>query len=120
MLRDIKKLRLLMDKKQKRQMAWLVVMMIIAGFLETVSISLVILVVSAVMQPDLLETNALVSDVCEVLHIGSRIQFTVISMIALIVIFIAKDAFLFGNINRSTILSIRISFRRRNVCSGAM
>ncbi len=95
MLRDIKKLRLLMDKKQKRQMAWLVVMMIIAGFLETVSISLVIPVVSAVMQPDLLETNALVSDVCEVLHIGSRIQFTVISMIALIVIFIAKDAFLF-------------------------
>ena len=62
MLRDIKKLRLLMDKKQKRQMAWLVVMMIIAGFLETVSISLVIPVVSAVMQPDLLETNALVSD----------------------------------------------------------
>lgn len=59
MLRDIKKLRLLMDKKQKRQMAWLVVMMIIAGFLETVSISLVILVVSAVMQPDLLRRTRL-------------------------------------------------------------
>lgn len=95
MFRDIKKLRLLMDKKQKYQMAGLVVMMIIAGFLETVSISLVIPVVSAVIQPDILETNALVRSVCETLHIGSRIQFTVLSMAALIVVFVAKDAFLF-------------------------
>lgn len=95
MLRDIKKLRLLMDKKQKRQMAGLVVMMIIAGFLETVSISLVIPVVSAVIQPDVLERNALIRSVCEALHIGGRIRFTVLSMTALIVVFIAKDAFLF-------------------------
>lgn len=95
MLRDIKKLRLLMDKKQKRQMAGLVLMMIVAGLLEMVSISLVIPVVSAVIQPDILETNVLVRTVCSVLHIGSRMQFTVLSMVALIVVFVAKDAFLF-------------------------
>ncbi|MBD5468237.1 MAG: ABC transporter ATP-binding protein [Lachnospiraceae bacterium] len=95
MFRDIKKLRLLMDKKQKRQMAGLVAMMIVAGFLETVSISLVIPVVSAVMQPDVIERNAIIRSVCETLHIGGRIQFTVLSMAALIVVFIAKDAFLF-------------------------
>ncbi len=95
MIRDIKKLRILMDKKQKRQMAGLIVMMIIAGFLETMSISLVIPVVTAVIQPDVLERNAFVRAVCDALHIGSRMGFTVISMIALIVIFIAKDVFLF-------------------------
>lgn len=95
MLRDIKKLRLLMDKKQKRQMAVLVLMMIVAGFLETVSISLVIPVVSAVIQPDVLEKNALIRSVCGTLHIDGRLQFTVLSMAALIVVFVAKDAFLF-------------------------
>lgn len=95
MLKDIKKLRILMDKKQKKQMAALMVMMVIGAFLEMTSITLVIPVVTAVIQPDVLDKYEIVRSVCNLLHINSTLQFTVVSMIALILIFIAKDAFLF-------------------------
>ncbi|MBD5536565.1 MAG: ABC transporter ATP-binding protein [Lachnospiraceae bacterium] len=95
MLKDIKKLRILMDKKQKKQMAALMVMMIIGAFLEMTSITLVIPVVTAVIQPDVLDKYEIVRSVCNLLHINTTLQFTVVSMIALILIFIAKDAFLF-------------------------
>ncbi len=95
MRKDIKKLRILMDKKQKKQMAALMVMMVIGAFLEMTSITLVIPVVTAVIQPDILDKYEIVRSVCNLLHINSTLQFTVVSMIALILIFIAKDAFLF-------------------------
>lgn len=95
MLKDIKKLRILMDKKQKKQMAALMVMMVIGAFLEMTSITLVIPVVTAVIQPDVLEKYEIVRSFCNLLHINTTLQFTVVSMIALILIFIAKDAFLF-------------------------
>ena len=95
MLKDIKKLRILMDKKQKKQMAALMVMMIIGAFLEMTSITLVIPVVTAVIQPDVLDKYEIVRSFCNLLHINTTLQFTVVSMIALILIFIAKDAFLF-------------------------
>ena len=95
MLKDIKKLRILMDKKQKKQMAALMVMMIIGAFLEMTSITLVIPVVTAVIQPDVLDKYEIVRSVCNLLHINTTLQFTIVSMIALILIFIAKDAFLF-------------------------
>ena len=84
-----------MDKKQKKQMAALMVMMVIGAFLEMTSITLVIPVVTAVIQPDVLDKYEIVRSVCNLLHINTTLQFTVVSMIALILIFIAKDAFLF-------------------------
>ena len=95
MLKDIKKLRIFMDNKQKKQMAALMVMMVIGAFLEMTSITLVIPVVTAVIQPDVLDKYEIVRSVCNLLHINTTLQFTVVSMIALILIFIAKDAFLF-------------------------
>lgn len=95
MLKDIKKLRILMDKKQKKQMAALMVMMVIGAFLEMSSITLVIPVVTAVIQPDVLDKYVIVRSVCNLFHIDTTLQFTVVAMIALILIFIAKDAFLF-------------------------
>ncbi len=95
MWKDIKKLRLLMDKKQKHQMGWLVVMMVIGAILETMSISLIIPVVTAIIQPDVLDKYAFVRVVCNLLHISTTLQFTVIAMVALIVMFILKDLFLF-------------------------
>lgn len=95
MLKHLKKLRTIMDKKQKRQMMLLVFMMIIGAILETMSISLIIPVVTAVIQPDILEKNALVQSVCDFLNIKTTMQFTIIAMVALILIFIGKNLFLF-------------------------
>lgn len=95
MFRDLKKLRVLMDKKQKRQMAGLIIMMIIGAILETMSISLIIPVVTAVIQPDVLDKYEIVRTVCSFLHITTNVQFTIVSMVAMILVFVAKDAFLF-------------------------
>lgn len=95
MLRDLKKLRILMDKKQKKQMALLVVMMFVGALLETTSITLIIPVVTAVLQPDILDKYEMVQVICRLLHIEGTTQFTVFAMLAVILVFIAKDAFLF-------------------------
>lgn len=95
MLKDIKRLKYLMDSKQKKQMGMLIVMMVIGAILETMSISLIIPVVTAVIQPDVLEKYGWAATICKVLHISSRTQFTVVSMLALILAFVAKDLFLF-------------------------
>ena len=84
-----------MDKKQKRQMALLVLMMFIGALLETMSISLVIPVVTAVIQPDILNKYAFVQSICDMFHIKTTLQFTIVAMVALILVFIAKDLFLF-------------------------
>lgn len=81
-------------------MAGLVVMMVIGALLETMSISLVIPVVTAVIQPDVLNKYAFVRAACRVLHIRTTLQFTIFAMLALILIFIAKDAFLFWQYRR--------------------
>ena len=84
-----------MDKKQKRQMALLVLMMFIGALLETMSISLVIPVVTAVIQPDILNKYAFVQSICDMFHIKTTLQFTIVAMVALILVFIVKDLFLF-------------------------
>lgn len=84
-----------MNAKQKRQMGGLVVLMLIGAVLETTSISLVIPVISALMQPKKLMEYAPVRWFYEIFHIQSTLQFTVIVMLALIAAFILKNVFLF-------------------------
>ena len=100
MFKDLKKINRLMDKKQKRQMSFLIFLMLIGAFLETMSVSLIIPVVTAVIQPDVLDRYKIVRDVCDALGIKDTITFTVVSMVSLIVVFIAKDAFLFWQYKR--------------------
>lgn len=100
MLKDLKKIAILMDKKQKRQMAGLVVLMLIGAVLETMSVSLIIPVVTAIIQPDVIDRYDFVRDICNTLNITTSKQFAVVSMISLIIVFIAKDAFLFWQYKR--------------------
>ncbi len=95
MFKDLKKLKLLMSKKQKRQMGVLVFMMFIGAILETMSVSLIIPVVSAIMQPDVLTGDGLLAKIAGFLHLTDRTTFTVVAMLSLVVVFILKDIFLF-------------------------
>lgn len=94
-MKIVKKLRKLMNAKQKKQMGGLIVLMLIGALLETASISLVIPVISALMQPKELMVYAPVRWFCDLFHIQSTLQFTVIVMLALIAAFILKNVFLF-------------------------
>lgn len=95
MLNIIKKLNVMLDKKQKGQMCGLLVMMLISAILETTSISLVIPVVSVVMDPNAVENDKYVSMIYNALGFSSYRVFTVTVMLSLIIAFVVKNLFLF-------------------------
>ena len=95
MVSIFKKMNKLLDGKQKRKMILIVFLMLIGGVLESLSISVVIPVVSVLLDPKAIETNALLATIYKGLHLSSVTQFTVVMMLALVGAFILKNLFLF-------------------------
>lgn len=94
-MKILKKINLLLDGKQKRKMVILLFGMLIGAVLETASISLIIPVVSLVISPDAIATNAYMSWLYQAMGLTDKNQLTVIVMLALIVAFVLKNLFLF-------------------------
>lgn len=90
----IKKFGLLLEKRQKNRIVILFVLMLIGAFLEVLGVSLMLPLVSAIMQPDIIETNQLARWVCNLLNLHSHRTFAVICIIALIFVYVVKDLFL--------------------------
>lgn len=95
MIKILKKLRILLDKKQKRTMGWLVLMMFVAAALETASIALVLSVMTLIVTPNAVETNEIVGKVYNFFGFTSEIRFIVFVMILLMLAFILKNVYLF-------------------------
>lgn len=93
------KLMKLMNRKQKRQMGVLLVLMLIGAILEALSIGLVLPVVSVILTPGAMEKYgekyAIVGKFYEIFHITTTKQLMVIVMAALILAFVFKNLFLF-------------------------
>ncbi len=94
-----KKLMKLMNKKQKRQMGGLLILMLIGAILEALSIGLVIPVVSMILTPGAMEKYGqkyeIIGKCYEIFHITTEKQLTVIVMFALVLAFVFKNIFLF-------------------------
>lgn len=84
----------LFSARQKRQLVILFFLMLFGAFLEILGVSLIVPLVSVVMQEDIMETNQLVGNICKLLHIQSNRDFLVCCVVLLIVIFIFKDLYL--------------------------
>ncbi len=95
MKRVLKKLKILLDRKQKTIMLGIIFLMIISAFLQTAGVGLLVEVVNVVIDPDILEKNELIAKIYDVLGCTSFRQFSLISMITLIVIYVIKNLFLF-------------------------
>lgn len=95
MLKIIKKMNLLLDKKQKRFMVVLVFMMLIGAMLETASISIVIPVVTLVMDQNAVQNNELVHSIYVFLGMKSTRSFTILVMLSMVGAFVLKNLFLF-------------------------
>lgn len=89
-----KKFSIVLEKKQKKKVAILFFMMIIGAFLEVLGVSLMLPLMTAIMQPDIIETNAIVAKVCGILDLHSHRTFVIACIAALIAVFIIKDTFL--------------------------
>ncbi len=95
MKKVLRKLNALLDKKQKRFMIVLLFMMLLGALLETASVTIIIPVMTIVMDPAAVTDNPLVSSLYNGLHMTSPTAFTVLIMVTLIVMFVLKNVFLF-------------------------
>ena len=95
MIKIVKKMNLLLDKKQKTKMVVIIFLMLVGGVLESLSISVVIPVVSVLIDPQAVEKNELFSKIYHIMGLSNVMQFAVLMMLALILVFVLKNLFLF-------------------------
>lgn len=91
----LKKMNLLLDKKQKVKMVGIVFLMLIGGVLESLGVTMIIPVLSVLIDPTCVRTNKYMAFIYQGLHLSSPTQFTVLMMLILIIVFIVKNGFLF-------------------------
>lgn len=90
----LQKISFLFDKKQKRQIAGLTVMILIGGLLETLGVSMMLPVVNVIMDPQSLMENELVQTLVGFLSIESEQELIVLLLGSLIGLFVVKNAYL--------------------------
>lgn len=95
MLKILRKINILMDRKQKGEMARLLVMMIISAGLETGAVMMVMTVVQLIINPDVLVQGDTYRKICDMLHLESAVQFSVLAILFLIGLYAAKNIFAF-------------------------
>ena len=84
----------LLNNKQKSRLAILCMVTIIGAFLEVIGVSLMLPLITAIMQPDIITSNKYIAYVCNVLDLHSHRTFVIVCIFAVIFVFIFKDLFL--------------------------
>ncbi|MDE7428874.1 MAG: ABC transporter ATP-binding protein/permease, partial [Lachnospiraceae bacterium] len=90
----LQKIAYLFDKKQLWQLAGLAVLILIGGILETLGVSMMIPVVEAVMAPDEVMEIGMVQEIANLFHITSSRTLIIWMLIALMLLFVVKNAYL--------------------------
>ena len=90
-----KKLMVLLDKKQKRKMRFLVFIMLIGAVLETLGVSSILPVMNVVLEENAIENHAYLQFICQVFQIDNTSDLMILVMSGLIIIFAVKNVFLF-------------------------
>lgn len=95
MIRILKKLRVLLDRKQKTAMVGLMFLMVIGAFLQTAGVGLLVQVVNVIVDPDALQNSAMVAWLYDALGCDSYKTFSIVVMMLLILVFVLKNVFLY-------------------------
>lgn len=86
-------LSIILEKSEKRKIPLIIIMMIFSAILEVLGVSMIVPVVTLVMNPDTMESNGLVAGFCNMFHITSVTTLTIALMVILIVLFVGKNLF---------------------------
>jgi ABC-type multidrug transport system fused ATPase/permease subunit len=95
MTKIFRKLNKLLDRRQKRFMAFLVFLMLVGALLETMSIAILIPAVELVTDAGAIQRNRFIAPIYVNLGFQSVAAFTVFIMTSLIVFFVLKNVYLF-------------------------
>lgn len=90
----LQKIAYLFDRRQLWQLAGLAVLILIGGTLETLGVSMMLPVVDAVMAPDQFMEKTYVKGIAAFLHIQSSRELIIVMLVALIALFVIKNAYL--------------------------
>lgn len=91
----LKKLNVLLDKKQKLEMVGLVFLMIMGAVLNVLGVGLIVPVVNVVMDEHAVDNNEMLHQVYVLMGATSARQVSVLVMVSLVVVFIIKNLFLY-------------------------
>ena len=95
MLKIMKKMNLLLDAKQKRTMVGIVIMMLVGGVLESLGVTMLVPIITVVVDPVKVEENRYLSAVYHGLHLQNTAQFAVVMLLAFVGIIVIKNLYLF-------------------------
>ena len=94
----LKKILYILDARQKRQCIWLGVLILISGLLETVGVSLIVPIVSAITSPETiegyLEDYDILRSLCNALGLTTTFRITIFLLVSMIAIYFIKNVFL--------------------------
>ena len=97
MKKIVRKLMVLLDKRQKRIMILLILLMLVGAVLETAGVSMVVPAMQVVMDAHAVEKYRYLQVICDISHLGydDTRGLMMVTMLALVVIFAVKNIFLF-------------------------
>ncbi len=90
----LQKVSYLFDKKQKKQIVGLAVLILIGGLLETMGVSMLLPVVQAIMDPERIMENEIVGRIADFLQIQTSRQLIILMLGSLIALYVVKNAYL--------------------------
>lgn len=94
MLEIIRKFNILLEKEEKRR-AWLLLLIATVGaFFEMLGISLMVPLVTAIMKPEIVTENAIISQICAVFGITDHRGFIILCILAMLAVYVIKALFL--------------------------
>ncbi len=95
MKKILKKLNVLLDKKQKRVMVFLIFVMLIGAALELLGVGLILEAATVITDPQILEKNEMLAYIYGMLGMESMTQFSMFMLGTLILVYAVKNAYLF-------------------------
>lgn len=94
MLSILNKFSKIMSKNQKRKVIPLFFVTVVSTFLEVLGVSLMIPLISAVLDENIIQKNAIIREVCKILDVHSHRTFVIACIALLIFTYVLKDLFL--------------------------
>lgn len=87
----LKKLGFILDRKQKREIGWILLLMLLGAGLETLGVGLVFPVVNLIVKPDILETSGFGRHLPDVFHQLNFHQRVIWASVGLLAVFLIKN-----------------------------
>ncbi len=94
MIRVFKKFYRLLNQHQKNRVVILFFMMLIGACFEVLGVSMMLPLVTAVMDADIIRENVVCAWICRTFHLQDHVSFVIWCIAALVIIYIVKAAYL--------------------------